>query len=61
VFVALVTHHAKRMSHIILSHMACLAPPYLSTLSQRHDFRGGGGGGCIEHTCQFWLSLQICL
>ena len=35
VFVALVTQHAKRMSHIILSPIACLAPPYLSTLSYK--------------------------
>ena len=51
-FVALVTQHAKRMSHIILSPMACLAPPYLSTLShKRLDFRGGGEG--IEHSVSF--------
>ena len=35
VFVALVTQHAKCMSHIILPSMAYLAPPYLSTLSHK--------------------------
>ena len=38
-FVTLVIQHAKRMYRIILSFVACLAPPYLSTLGQkRHDF-----------------------
>jgi hypothetical protein len=34
VSVALVIHHEKRMRHIILSSMACLAPPHNSTLSR---------------------------
>jgi hypothetical protein len=40
VSVALVMQPAKRMRHIILSSVACLAVHYSSTLSdKRHDFR----------------------
>jgi hypothetical protein len=38
--VALVVKNAVRMRSIILPSVACLAPPYFSTLShKRHDFR----------------------
>jgi hypothetical protein len=40
VFVALLVQHAMRMRRIILSYVACLAPPYVSTLSHKcHEFQ----------------------
>jgi hypothetical protein len=40
VFLALVIQHAKRMRHVILSCVASLAVPHVSTLSHKlHDFR----------------------
>jgi hypothetical protein len=43
VFVAIGMWHVKRIRHIILSSLACLVLPHLSTLfRKRHDFRGKG-------------------
>jgi len=40
-FAALVIQHAKRMCHATLSSVACLALPYIFTLShKRYDFPG---------------------
>ena len=39
-YVALVIQHAKRMHHILLLPVACLAVPYFAPLlHKRHDFR----------------------
>ena len=40
VYAALVIQHAKRMHHILMLPVACLAVPYFSPLPhKRHDFR----------------------
>jgi len=52
-----VTQHAKHVGSIILSSVACLAVPYLSTLShKRHDFREKK---LLYIKCVFWVSLQF--
>jgi hypothetical protein len=46
VSVALIIQHAKCMRHILLPSVACLALPYIPTLSHKwHDFRKNN----IEH------------
>jgi hypothetical protein len=55
VCVALVTEHAMRMRHIILSPVACPALPYFSTLSNK----GHGFQKSTEQKCVFRLSLQL--
>ena len=58
---ALVIQHAMRMRRIILSHVACQALPYFSTLShKRRDFRGGGGGEILPNIkCAFRFYPQL--
>jgi hypothetical protein len=42
--------------HVVLSPVACLPLPYLSTLShKRHDFRKK----ILSIKCVFWFSLQL--
>jgi hypothetical protein len=56
VSVALVIQHAKRMRHVTFSSLACVAPPYFSTLShKRHDFQKT----LLNLKCLVWFSLQL--
>ena len=49
-FIALVIQHKMRMRRIILSCVPFPSVlPFLQCVSQRHYFRGGGGGEVIEH------------
>jgi hypothetical protein len=53
----LVIQHAKRMSRIMSSSVACPALPYFYTLShKRHDFRGKK---LPNIKSVFWFSLQM--
>jgi hypothetical protein len=53
--VTLVIQHAMCMHHIILSSVACLALPYISTLSHKwHDFQKK----LLNVRCVFWFPLQ---
>jgi hypothetical protein len=56
VCVALVIQHAKRVSPIILSSVACLSVPFSSTLShERNDFRKN----VIEHKMRVLIPLPL--
>jgi hypothetical protein len=47
----------KRIRRIIMSSVACLPVPHISTLyHKRHDFRGEKE---LNIKCVFWFSLQI--
>jgi hypothetical protein len=53
---ALVIRHAKRMHCVILTPVACLALPHISTLyHEQHHF----GWGELNIKCVFWFSLQF--
>ena len=55
--VALVIQHAKRVSRITLSSVACLAPLYFSTLShEQHDF---WKKKIIKHKMVFYIFIVI--
>jgi hypothetical protein len=55
VFVNLIIQHAKHMRSIILSSVACLAPPYCPTLSHKQcNFLNK-----VTINCVFWSSLQL--
>ena len=56
VHVASLIQHAMRMSHIVTSFAASLAPPHFSTLSHKwRDFRKK----LLYIKCEFRFSLQI--
>jgi hypothetical protein len=56
VSVAFVSQHAKRMSHIVLSRVACPFLPYFSPLSHKgRDF----SENVLNIKYLFWFSLQL--
>ena len=58
VSLALIIQHTKRMRHIILLYVACLAQQYFTTLSHKqHTF----GEKVQNITCLFWFLPQPCL
>ena len=58
VSVALVIQHVKHMCYIMLSSVACIAPPYFSTFSS-HKPRETFGKHLVNIRCMFWPSLQF--
>jgi hypothetical protein len=54
--VVLVFPHAKRLCHIILLFVACLAPLYISTLSHKGTIFGKK---LLDIKCVFRVSLQL--
>jgi len=59
VFVALGIQHATRMLRVILSSVACPSLPYISILSQKLRFSGGGVGGGGEGVTEHKMCVLI--
>jgi hypothetical protein len=56
-----VNRHAMRIRRIILSAVACLAPPHFSIWSyKQNNFLGGGGGGLMKtNMCLIFSATSV--